>query len=327
VTATSADYLWFAERHPGLAEAFCVTLVRDLAPAEVLRRMGMRETTVLTGVDEVCRHYFAQAVPRGYPPLLVGATVVDGWTLAVEPNGFQGVTDEIVTALSRGTKIVSLYRNVNALTRFCWAEDGTVRLNFDLLFPARREGSDADGLVEAMRQVGFDLRDGLESDCGQYIEAAFALMEHVTGIRLTPEDLGSASYHCGRAPPLPGARLEQIIDTGHPLVLLAKAINWQVLEEQFGAVYDADGAGRPALPTRLMAGLAILQHKYNLGDDAVCAMLLEDPHCQYFCGEEFFQLELQFDGSSMTNWRNRVGKARLQALLQESLAIATRPAP
>src|SRR5262249_16858479 len=160
------------------------------------------------------------------------------WTLAVEPNGFQGVTDEIVTALSRGTKIVSLYRNVNALTRFCWAEDGTVRLSFDLLFPTQREGSNADGLVEAMRQVGFALRDGLERDWEQYIEAAFALMEHATGIRLTPEDLGSASYQCGRAPPLPGARLDQIIDAGHPLVLLAKAINWQVLEEQFGAVYD-----------------------------------------------------------------------------------------
>jgi Family of unknown function (DUF6461)/Transposase domain (DUF772) len=274
----------------------------------------------------VCRHYYASAAPRGYPSLLVAATVMDGWTLAVEPNGFQGVTDEIVTTLSRGTKVVSLFRNMNALTRFCWAEDGKVRLSFDLLFPTWREGSDAHGLVDAMRQVGFDLRDGLDSDCEQYIEAAFALMEHVTGIRLTPEGLDSASYLCGTAPPLPGARLDQIIAISHPLVRLAKAINWRFLEQQFDAVYT-DGAGRPTLPTRLMAGLAILKHTYNLSDEAVCALWLENPHYQYFCGEEFFQLELPLDCSSMTDWRNRIGEERLQALLQDSLAVAIRTAP
>jgi IS5 family transposase len=109
----------------------------------------------------------------------------------------------------------------------------------------------------------------------------------------------------------------------HPLVRLAKAINCRFLEERFGAVYT-DGAGRPPLPTRLMAGLAILKHTYNLSDEAVCALWIENPYYQYFCGEEFFQHELPLDRSSMTNWRNRMGEERLQALLQESLAVATR---
>jgi hypothetical protein len=73
-----------------------------------------------------------------------------------------------------------------------------------------------------------------------------------------------------------------------------------------------------------MAGLAILKHTYNLSDEAVCALWIENPYYQYFCGEEFFQHELPLDRSSMTNWRNRMGEARLQALLQESLAVATR---
>jgi len=107
------------------------------------------------------------------------------------------------------------------------------------------------------------------------------------------------------------------------LVRLARAINWPFLEEQFGAVYT-DGVGRPPLPTRLMAGLAILKHTYNLSDEAVCALWIENPYYQYFCGEEFFQHELPLDRSSMTNWRKRMGKERLQALLQESLAVATR---
>ena len=200
MTATAADYLWFAERYPDLADAFCLTLVRDLAPAEVLRRMGTRETTRLTGVADVCRHYYASEAPRGHPPLLVAATIIDGWTLAVEPNGFQGVTDAIVTSLSLGTKMVSLFRNVNAVSRFCWAEDGKVRLGFEPLFPTSREGSDANGLAELMQRVGFDLREGLDRDWEHHIEAAFALMEHVTGVRLTSEDLHSASYLCGTAP-------------------------------------------------------------------------------------------------------------------------------
>jgi transposase, IS5 family len=119
------------------------------------------------------------------------------------------------------------------------------------------------------------------------------------------------------------SRLDQIIAMSHPLVRLAKAINWRFLEEQFGAVYT-DGAGRPPLPTRLMAGLAILKHTYNLSDEAVCELWVENPYYQYFCGEEFFQHERPLERSSMTNWRNRMGEERLQALLQESLSVATR---
>ena len=56
----------------------------------------------------------------------------------------------------------------------------------------------------------------------------------------------------------------------------------------------------------------------------VCELWLENPYYQYFCGEEFFRHRLPFDRSSMTHWRNRMGAERLQALLQESLAAATR---
>jgi IS5 family transposase len=119
------------------------------------------------------------------------------------------------------------------------------------------------------------------------------------------------------------SRLDQIIDMRHALVRLAGTIDWGFLEETLGAVYQ-DGAGQPPLPTRLMAGLAILKHTYDLSDEAVCELWLENPYYQYFCGEEFFQHRLPLDRSSMTHWRNRMGAERLQALLQESLAAATR---
>ena len=119
------------------------------------------------------------------------------------------------------------------------------------------------------------------------------------------------------------SRLDQVINMEHALVKLARTIDWGFLEEKFGAVY-ADGSGRPPLPTRLMAGLAILKHSYNLSDEVVCEQWIENPYYQYFCGEEFFQHRLPLDRSSMTHWRNRMGEERLQALLQESLAVATR---
>ncbi len=119
------------------------------------------------------------------------------------------------------------------------------------------------------------------------------------------------------------SRLDQVINMDHALVKLALTIDWRFLEEKFGAVYK-DGPGQPPLPTRLMAGLAILKHTYNLSDEVVCEQWLENPYYQYFCGEEFFQHRLPLDRSSMTNWRNRMGEERLQALLQESLAVATK---
>jgi len=119
------------------------------------------------------------------------------------------------------------------------------------------------------------------------------------------------------------SRLDQIIDLDHALVKLARAIDWRFLEDKFGAAYS-DKPGHPPLPTRLMAGLAILKHSYDLSDEALCDRWVENPYFQYFCGEEFFQHRLVFERSSLTRWRQRMGEDKLLALLQESLATAAR---
>jgi len=119
------------------------------------------------------------------------------------------------------------------------------------------------------------------------------------------------------------ARLDQIVDVGHPLARLAATIDWRFLEERFGAVYS-DKPGQPPLPTRLMAGLSILKHAHNLSDEELCARWIENPYFQLFCGEEFFRHKLPFDRSSLTRWRQRMGEEKLVALIQESLNAATR---
>ena len=63
--------------------------------------------------------------------------------------------------------------------------------------------------------------------------------------------------------------LDQIIDMKHALVKLARTIDWRFLEERFGEVYTASPR-QPPLPTRLMAGLSILKHTYDLSDEVLC---------------------------------------------------------
>ena len=119
------------------------------------------------------------------------------------------------------------------------------------------------------------------------------------------------------------SRLENIIDQRHPLVRLARLIDWPLFEARFGALY-VEGAGRPGLPTRLMVALHLLKHMDGLSDEAVCARYLDSPYVQAFCGESHFQHALPLDRSSMTRWRQRVGAERMEVLLAETLAAAER---
>jgi transposase, IS5 family len=115
--------------------------------------------------------------------------------------------------------------------------------------------------------------------------------------------------------------LEDIIDLAHPLVRLAREIDWQFLDSRFASVCTS-GPGQPPLPTRLVAGLFILKHMHDLSDEVLCARWLENPYYQFFCGEVSFCHKLPFERSSLTHWRQRLGEEHLVALVQESLSVA-----
>ena len=86
--------------------------------------------------------------------------------------------------------------------------------------------------------------------------------------------------------------LDQIIDLNHPAGGAGGKGGLGVPGEEFGEVYT-DGPGQPPLPTRLMAGLAILKHTHDLSDEVLCERWVENPYYQFFCGEEFFQHRLR----------------------------------
>ncbi len=115
------------------------------------------------------------------------------------------------------------------------------------------------------------------------------------------------------------ARLDQIINMKHPLVVLADKIDWAWLDEQLAENFSDQG--RPAEPVRFMLGMFMLKHTYALSDEQLWERWVHDPYFQYFTGEEFFQHELVHERSGMSHWRKRIGD-RLDILLAESLRIA-----
>ena len=119
------------------------------------------------------------------------------------------------------------------------------------------------------------------------------------------------------------ARLVEMIDMRHELVKLAALIDWEVFEREWAELFPSS-VGRPATPTRLVAGLFYLQHAFRLSDEAVVARWAENPYWQHFCGETFFQHRLPIDASSMTRWRNRIGEEGVEWLLTETIRAGQR---
>ncbi len=82
------------------------------------------------------------------------ATVDDTWTLVAEVNGYVGVTERLIGPLSSGRTVVSHFANVNAVHTFHWWHDGAAVGRRRLMFPAERDGTDPDVLVDHVRGVG-----------------------------------------------------------------------------------------------------------------------------------------------------------------------------
>ena len=112
--------------------------------------------------------------------------------------------------------------------------------------------------------------------------------------------------------------LLKMIDPKHALVKLAKAVDWDRLDELFGSTYSP-GEGRPGISTRLMVSLHYLKYTHNLSDDDVVTGWVENPYWQHLSGMKFFEHELPIHPSSMTRWRNRIGEAGAEQLLKETI--------
>lgn len=157
------------------SEAYCVTFAHGLEETELLRRFGGDLSQArLVRLDEWETieelQVFGEVIQVGW---------CNGWAFVYEDNGFRGTLPEVLRPTSAGTKAVSVFRNVNAVTRFCYAEDGTILANFDPIDPPFAE---AVPQVQAwLRQAGIrrarGAEDDEEDDVYDFVEVMFVLAE------------------------------------------------------------------------------------------------------------------------------------------------------
>lgn len=127
------------------------------------------------------------------------------------------------------------------------------------------------------------------------------------------------SVHKSKQRDLFRPELTKIIDHGHGLVILAKAVDWIRMDAEFTERY-CPGNGRPTISTRLMVSLQYLKYIYNLSDNDVVYGWVENPYWQYLSGMQFFEHDPPINPSSMSRWRKRIGEAGADALLKETVA-------
>jgi len=117
------------------------------------------------------------------------------------------------------------------------------------------------------------------------------------------------------------SHFDRLLNLTHPLVTLAKQIDWEHLDGVFGEFY-CETTGAPGKPTRLMVGLHYLKHAFNESDESVVERWVENPYWQYLCGFTHMQHTCPIDPSSMSRWRKRVGEEKIHELLKQTIETA-----
>jgi transposase, IS5 family len=116
-------------------------------------------------------------------------------------------------------------------------------------------------------------------------------------------------------------RLSNQLDPKHELVLFSQLIDWDSLEKDL-SIYFCETNGAPAKPVRLITGILLLQHLYNLSDEKVVYGWRENPYWQFFCGYDYLQWSFPIDPSSLSKWRQRLGETGLNRIFSSTVFCA-----
>ena len=115
---------------------------------------------------------------------------------------------------------------------------------------------------------------------------------------------------------LAGGLLTTKLNPEHDLVVLAKTIDWEGFQDALRGKYCK--VGRQAKHVRLMVGLHVLKHLYNLSDERVCQMLHENIYFRYFCGVhndiKDWSEEQLLNPCTMSRFRQRLGADGMRLL-------------
>jgi HEAT repeat protein len=157
------------------SEAYCVTFVQRLDETELLRRFGgdlawarLARYDNWEAVEEL--QMLGDVVRVGY---------CDGWAFVYEDNGYRGTLSEVLQPLSAGTVAVSVFRNINFLRCFGYAENTIVDTFSDPIMPF----DDASPQVQALLHQAGITRETIEEAFDDFEDGMFALAK-AAGVRL-----------------------------------------------------------------------------------------------------------------------------------------------
>ncbi|MEU3046256.1 DUF6461 domain-containing protein [Streptomyces sp. NPDC006984] len=175
---------------------YTLTFARNLAPAELLSRMGVDGATVAMRDPVDMSDDFGDDLYDDEEPV-VRAGTTGAWAWAWEEGGVHGLDARILRGVSAGTEVVALHYNEKPMYAFAYAVEGDVVTTFDTLMAVSPEGSDPKRLAEHMRRAGLVAGEWAE------LYGVLALVEDAFGIRFTREQLNDEPRLSGRLRPLP----------------------------------------------------------------------------------------------------------------------------
>ncbi|MEV3987162.1 DUF6461 domain-containing protein [Nonomuraea sp. NPDC049758] len=177
------EFDWLATYGP-FYDVSCVSFARSLTPREALTRLGAGpgdiEQVTFDGLQErTVECIDADDLRSDY----VGALETAGWTVLVQLWTGSGAFNCLLPALSQGTEVVSISRNLHADDSFTYAIDGEEITCFNQLSPHARMGSEPDRLFLEMWEVGLDPNHEWEGP-GLHapFQRSFALAKKLTGV-------------------------------------------------------------------------------------------------------------------------------------------------
>lgn len=104
------------------------------------------------------------------------------------------------------------------------------------------------------------------------------------------------------------------LDRENRWIRLAHTLNWSEMEVSYAKLFAAEG--RPAIRARYVLGTLILKHQFQMSDEEILQLVLENPYCQYFLGLAQFTTTMPFEVSSLSRVRERLGDKTFQEFEQ-----------